>query len=317
MSTEPQSPKVSPAVSHSPGHHGPVHTHCENCATKLEGPYCHACGQHDFEFHRSFGHVFMEALENFFHFEGKFFRNIVVLLFWPGRLTQEFNAGKRVAQMPPFRLYLFVSVLFFFLFFLDQSRTGEALAFGPGRDRSVAVAAQEAGDAVPQQQGATTKPALAVVDREDPAWLQQLVKRWQNEEARARIADAFLHSIPRLLLFCLPLFALYTRFLFRKSGQAYLQHLVLALHFHTFFYLWLMFRDGWQFLGGLAHPTVGVILFRACTLWALLYPVLMLRRLFQNSWRKTLLKTVVLGWGYVITLAVSFLAAGVLLVAFA
>jgi hypothetical protein len=103
------------------GAHGPSHTHCENCGTELKGPFCHACGQHDFEFHRSFGHVFLEALENFFHFDAKFFRNIVTLLFRPGVLTADFNAGKRASQMPPFRLYVFVSVLFFFLSFVGRS----------------------------------------------------------------------------------------------------------------------------------------------------------------------------------------------------
>jgi hypothetical protein len=104
------------------GHHGPFHEHCENCGTKLAGPFCHRCGQHDFEFHRSFWHVFLEALENLFHFEGKFFRNIVTLLFQPGRLTADFNAGKRAAQMPPFRLYVFVSFIFFLLIFLGADK---------------------------------------------------------------------------------------------------------------------------------------------------------------------------------------------------
>src|SRR5690242_8697966 len=111
MSLDPEPPELTPpalsadaavaadqAAAHlteGHGHHGPFHTHCENCGTKLEGPFCHKCGQHDFEFHRSFRHVFLEALETLFHFEGKFFRNIVTLLFHPGRLTAEFNAGKR------------------------------------------------------------------------------------------------------------------------------------------------------------------------------------------------------------------------------
>ncbi|MDQ5980028.1 MAG: hypothetical protein QG602_3003, partial [Verrucomicrobiota bacterium] len=134
MSVEPEPPEppslpvqdavaADQAAAHtteSHDHHGPFHTHCENCGTKLEGPWCHKCGQHDFEFHRSFWHVFMEALETLFHFEGKFFRNIVTLLFRPGVLTADFNAGKRATQMPPFRLYIFVSFIFFLLIFLGE-----------------------------------------------------------------------------------------------------------------------------------------------------------------------------------------------------
>ncbi len=275
----------------------------------------------------------MEALENFFHFEGKFFRNIVVLMFWPGRLTQEFNAGKRAPQMPPFRLYLFVSVLFFFLFFLQQERAQSGLNFGGANQpwveavrqaeatarQQIATQARSAGESplggAREVAAAPAPVAPVIVESGDPAWLQRLSARWQTDEARARLGSAFAHSVPRLLLFCLPLFALYTRFLFRKSGQVYLQHLVLALHFHTFVYLWLLFRDGWQFLGGLAHPTLGALLYRACMLWAVLYPVLMLRRLFHNRWRMTLLKTAVLAAGYSVTLGVTFAITAALLVA--
>ncbi len=59
------------------------------------------------------------------------------------------------------------------------------------------------------------------------------------------MVKGFIHALPKLILICVPFFALYTRFLFRKTGQVYLQHLVLALHFHTFIFLWLMFTNGW------------------------------------------------------------------------
>ena len=104
-------------------HSKPIHTHCENCGQELQGPFCHRCGQHDFDINRSFGHTFLEALENFFHFDTKLFRNLITLLFKPGRMTSAFNAGKRAAQVPPFRLYVFVSILFFFLTFLDQDKS--------------------------------------------------------------------------------------------------------------------------------------------------------------------------------------------------
>ncbi|HLP25762.1 MAG TPA: DUF3667 domain-containing protein, partial [Acidobacteriota bacterium] len=148
MTFEPPTPDGDPLTSavaadqvaahatdpHGRGHHGPFHTHCENCGTELKGPFCHACGQHDFEFHRSFGHVFLEALENFFHFDAKFFRNIVTLLFRPGALTADFNSGKRASQMPPFRLYVFVSVLFFFMSFIGR----DSSSFLDGERRKVA-----------------------------------------------------------------------------------------------------------------------------------------------------------------------------------
>jgi hypothetical protein len=130
------------------GHGAPVHTHCQNCGVPLSGPFCHRCGQQDLDFQRSFGHVVLEVLESFFHFDAKFFRNIATLVFQPGRLTAEFNAGRRASQMPPFRLYLFVSVLFFFLSLLDRESWEQAMP-GPPHPVPAAVGAAPAGGSKP------------------------------------------------------------------------------------------------------------------------------------------------------------------------
>jgi len=349
----------------SRGHaHGPIHTHCENCGTELKGPFCHKCGQHDFEFHRSFGHVFMEALENFFHFDAKFFRNIVTLLFRPGQLTADFNAGKRAAQMPPFRLYLFTAFVFFLLLFATSGKDFDAvnLDAGEGKPRGLSfsgtppkhagltvdgkpASVEQALDAIaesktkpaaekrpadkpretatnPQQEAKAkepNRPHLSVVSIDKPEkdksgferLLEHQGQRSLEPEFRKEMSHAFLASLPKMLLFCLPLFALYTRVLFRKSGQVYLQHLVGAIHYHTFIYLWVMFRDGWAFLGQFAH--VGGLVAFAANLWLVLYPFFMLRRLYGNSWKLTILKTTLLSLAYLLTIAVGFFTTAVVL----
>lgn len=62
------------------------------------------------------------------------------------------------------------------------------------------------------------------------------------------MVGSFLAAMPKILLFCLPLFALYTRVFVRQSGQVCPRP---SLHFHTFFYLFVLLRDGWTFLGRL------------------------------------------------------------------
>lgn len=354
------------------GHaHGPIHTHCENCGTELKGPFCHKCGQHDFEFHRSFGHVFLEALENFFHFDAKFFRNIVTLLFRPGQLTADFNAGKRASQMPPFRLYLFTAFVFFLLLFATSGKEFDAVKIDPGEgkpqgltfssappklvgltvdgkpasveqaldaiaeskaqqaaekrnaDKLREFSADPAQEARAHQQTATPKeanrPHISVVKSDKPQakksdfdrFLEHQGERSLDPEFRRELGHTFLAALPKLLLVCLPLFALYTRLLFRKSGQVYLQHLVVAIHFHTFIYLWVMFRDGWTFLGRFAH--LGGIIAFAANLWLFLYPFFMLRRLYGNSWLLTVFKTGVLAAIYSLTLAAGFFVTAILL----
>jgi hypothetical protein len=86
---------------------------CLNCEAVLSGPYCAHCGQHDVDYHRSFYHLTHDLLENLFHFDGKFLVSVAWLLAKPGRLTNEFNAGRRQSQIHPLRFYIFATVLFF------------------------------------------------------------------------------------------------------------------------------------------------------------------------------------------------------------
>ena len=115
-----------------------------------------------------------------------------------------------------------------------------------------------------------------------------------------------------MMMACLPLFALYTRALFRKSGLVYLQHLVVAIHFHTFVYLWVLFTQGWTGLADLPGWGLGGWVAFACNAWLCLYPFLMLRRLFASSWPKTVLKTGLLTIAYTLTLSFGFFLTAVI-----
>lgn len=87
---------------------------CANCATPLEGPYCHACGQLAEDFERTIGALLVESVENLFHTDGRLFRTLPRLILQPASLTRDYLAGHRAAQMPPLRLFLVVILMFFF-----------------------------------------------------------------------------------------------------------------------------------------------------------------------------------------------------------
>ncbi|MFN0067641.1 MAG: hypothetical protein ACKVYV_08400, partial [Limisphaerales bacterium] len=108
--------------------------------------------------------------------------------------------------------------------------------------------------------------------------------------------------------------AFLTHLFWRKSDQVYLQHLVIALHFHTFIFLWVLCRDGWAFLAGLPGLGLQRWVVLACNLWLILYPLVMLRRVFAQGWWLTLLKFFGLALAYVFALAIGFLIVGFLVV---
>lgn len=95
---------------------------CLNCQTELTGAYCHACGQsaHTHRTLLGFGH---DILHGVFHFEGRVWHTIPMLILRPGELTRRYINGERVRFISPVALFLFMVFLTF-----------AVLNFGPGAD---------------------------------------------------------------------------------------------------------------------------------------------------------------------------------------
>ncbi|TWH86203.1 uncharacterized protein DUF3667 [Novosphingobium taihuense] len=91
------------------------HTHesaCLNCNTTLVGSHCHACGQAA-HVHKTLGAFFHDLLHGVFHFEGKIWRTLPMLVAKPGKLTREYIDGKRASYVSPIALFLFCVFLLF------------------------------------------------------------------------------------------------------------------------------------------------------------------------------------------------------------
>lgn len=93
--------------------------HCANCGADMLGTYCSRCGQPTRHFIKFFPSVVREIVEDTLDIDGRFGRTIWTIMFRPGRATKDFLSGKRVHYTPPFRLYLFTSLLAFLLFSIE------------------------------------------------------------------------------------------------------------------------------------------------------------------------------------------------------
>src|SRR4030088_1233105 len=88
--------------------------YCENCGAPMAGPFCAQCDQAAIDYRRSFRHIIVDVLDSFLNWDSKFFATIGWLIARPWHLTNQFLAGRRVRYVHPLRLYLLVSILFFF-----------------------------------------------------------------------------------------------------------------------------------------------------------------------------------------------------------
>ena len=98
---------------------------CLNCGTILEGKFCHNCGQENLEMKESFGHMLNHAISDYFHFDYQFFHTLRPLFLKPGHLTNEYLAGRRAQYLHPVKMYIFISLVFFVLFFQGSKREND------------------------------------------------------------------------------------------------------------------------------------------------------------------------------------------------
>lgn len=98
------------------GADGLTHEHaCLNCGAVLVGAYCHACGQHA-HVHRTLWAIGHDILHGVFHFEGKLWRTLPMLVWKPGDMTRRYIHGQRARFVSPLALFLFSVFLMFAVF---------------------------------------------------------------------------------------------------------------------------------------------------------------------------------------------------------
>lgn len=113
---------LAQAVEPAHGGDRAAHGACLNCGTALIGSYCHACGQNG-HLHRSISGFLHDLLHGVFHFDGKIWTTLPMLLFKPGELTRRYIAGERAKFVSPLAMFLFCV---FLTFAIVGSLAGEA-----------------------------------------------------------------------------------------------------------------------------------------------------------------------------------------------
>ena len=133
---------------------------CGNCEAVLSGPYCAQCGQHAHASARDLAAVVHDAWHDLTHVDGRLWRTLWLLLVRPGRLTAEYFRERRASYMPPVRLYLVVSLVFF-AFSVGAGSHPKPKAAGPAA--AAAPAAKPSGDAGIAALSAPSTPAATAL----------------------------------------------------------------------------------------------------------------------------------------------------------
>src|SRR3954466_16336822 len=102
---------------------------CQNCGAPLLGPHCYRCGQPVTGLVRHFTSVVGDFLDTVLNIDARAFRTLWPLFAKPAYLSCEYFAGRRVRYVSPVRLFVFLSIVTFFVARLTLSLGGDAIQF--------------------------------------------------------------------------------------------------------------------------------------------------------------------------------------------
>jgi hypothetical protein len=240
---------------------------CENCGAAVADRYCSACGQRLEPPVHSLWHFTQLATEDLTHADSRLWRTLAALLFKPGYLTAEFLAGRRARYLPPLRLYLVLSVVFFLwatatepkliALRIDTDR-GVSSTVALTKDEAALLAARPG--ETPQQRAerlcgdATYRGPWQ--DRIAPL-VPRVCQRVVEDNGRS-LREVFLHNVPRAMFLFLPLLAAAMMIMYWRPRHYYVEHLLLFVHNHAFAFLLLLLAWAMSALLPVAAPWVRV-----------------------------------------------------------
>ena len=102
---------------------------CANCGTPLLGPHCYRCGQPVDGLVRHFGSIMGDFLDTVLNIDARVFRTLWPLLSRPAYLSKEYFAGRRVRYVSPVRLFVFLSIVTFFVAQLIWTMSPDSVKF--------------------------------------------------------------------------------------------------------------------------------------------------------------------------------------------
>ena len=141
-------------------------------------------------------------------------------------------------------------------------------------------------------------------------WIEARAKEKMGERTKMGLFIATLFSnLPYMMLCCIPLFALVLKILYLRRHILYIDHLIYALHIHTFFYtgVMLIVLATVGLNRAAPRPIAGWVI---ALLWIafVVQIFLSIRRVYRQGWFISIFKFLFGGFVYFVVLAIALAA---------
>jgi hypothetical protein len=252
-------------------------TECLNCLAPLHGAYCATCGQKATARNPTLHELIHEFTHEVLHVDGRLFHSIALLFTRPGLLTREHSQGRRARYLPPLRLYLIFSVLFFAASAYAPSDT--TITQDPKRGRVVQTGGVRISGEV-------------------------FTRTLSDQEIEERIRHAEHDWLPRLMFVLVPVWALLVMLVTRREKRHFPEHLYFSLHAHAAFFG--VFALG-QLLRNLHVPYWGEVWTLVNLAFVIGYTAVAMHTVYGGSWWRASRRTITVLSLYFVVLVLAFI----------
>ncbi len=314
-----------------------------HCLVDEGSNFCSVCGQKKITKPLSFKELVGDFFSNLFSLDSKFFRTYGGLIFSPGKLTREYTKGRRQLYYTPIRLFLFgLTIAFILLNFVladlqkfgqdmdknvqielykDSLRTQFFLAFPDSTDHQMI-------DSLLDQNNILKGLGNSFLSfgSDDNILMEDLykldgeeiinkynIRGFFQKQFVIQLSKAIktpgnfqiylLSHISWIILVSIPFIALLLKLLYIRRERTYIEHIVYALHLHTFIFMACTILFIYLLINN--NHLLGPILYTLIVIGV--YFILSLKNAYQQSAIKTSFKVILflLFYPLIITIALS------------
>ena len=255
---------------------------CKNCNSELVGLYCSECGQKNSQL-LSIKETLKEFTDNVFSFDTRFFITLKYLITKPGLLTTEYWLGRRTKYLPPLRLYLVMSLVYFFSSNIINPSIDKPFQTLDGFFQFELDKSSPKYDPSPE----IVAPFVDFFKENFNKGVMVAEKKELTEH------DLVWSNMPAAMFILMPFMAFCVYLLNKKKKQLYSYHLITVLHFHSFIFFIFTLEE--------IVPIIEIF----TTLYLLYYFFFMFKNIYQDSWIWNSLKLTTLFVLYGITVGIT------------
>lgn len=220
---------------------------CLNCRYVVENRFCPNCGQENIDTRKTFYHLFIHFFEDLTHYENAFWKTIKNLLLKPSTLTKEYLSGKRLSYLAPVRLYIFISLITFFIISISSSKDPFHITLEKIEQKMALEEINESGNTL---FGFHSTKELDSIQNSDSKteklspfkyWIfhqgLSIIEKNSKQEIIEKFKESFVHNFPKLLFLYMPFFAFLLWIFHNKTRWYYFDHGIFTLHYFSFLLL--------------------------------------------------------------------------------